>query len=119
MADFTILKTVWLHNRPWKRGSEDALAEAGFTRDQRKEQVKRGAIRMATVYDDVTEGAEPLMGHQRSSDDASADGTSAVTATDTALALAAEHGIDLAKVAGTGKDGRITKGDVEKLVASA
>lgn len=39
-------------------------------------------------------------------------------ATDAAVKLAAEHDIDLADVAGTGADGRITKGDVETHVAA-
>ena len=39
-------------------------------------------------------------------------------ATDAAVKLAAEHDIDLADVAGTGADGRITKGDVEAHVAA-
>lgn len=38
-------------------------------------------------------------------------------ATDAAKALAAEHGIDLAGVTGTGADGRITKDDVAGHVA--
>jgi pyruvate/2-oxoglutarate dehydrogenase complex dihydrolipoamide acyltransferase (E2) component len=37
-------------------------------------------------------------------------------ATDAAKALAAQHGIDLATVTGTGSDGRITKDDVQALV---
>lgn len=40
-------------------------------------------------------------------------------ATDAAVKLAAEHGIDLADVVGTGADGRITKGDVEAHLANA
>lgn len=40
-------------------------------------------------------------------------GPSEVDATEGAEELAAELGIDLATVEGTGKDGRITKGDVE------
>ncbi len=40
-------------------------------------------------------------------------------ATDAAKALAAEHGINLASVAGTGQDGRITKDDVQKVVDEA
>jgi pyruvate/2-oxoglutarate dehydrogenase complex dihydrolipoamide acyltransferase (E2) component len=39
-------------------------------------------------------------------------------ATDAAVKLAAEHDIDLADVAGSGADGRITKGDVEAHVTS-
>lgn len=34
-------------------------------------------------------------------------------ATDGALQAAAEHGLDLADIQGTGKDGKITKADVE------
>lgn len=40
-------------------------------------------------------------------------------ATDAAKALAAEHGIDLASVTGTGAEGRITKDDVASVVAAA
>ena len=39
-----------------------------------------------------------------------------VDATDAAVELAEEHGIDLATVEGTGKGGRIGKGDVQKVV---
>lgn len=39
-----------------------------------------------------------------------------VNATDSALAFAEEHDIDLMGVVGSGKDGRITLGDVKKLV---
>lgn len=39
-----------------------------------------------------------------------------VNATDAAAELAEEEDIDLAEVDGTGKDGRITKSDVEALV---
>lgn len=39
-----------------------------------------------------------------------------IEATDTARALAEEHGIDLATLEGTGKDGRILKSDVEKAI---
>lgn len=46
----------------------------------------------------------------------SADGISASAA---AKALAAEKGVDLTQVAGTGKDGAVTKGDVETYLASA
>lgn len=37
-------------------------------------------------------------------------------ATDAAIALAEERGIDLADVTGTGAGGKITKGDIEALV---
>jgi len=43
----------------------------------------------------------------------------AANATDAAAKLAAEHGIDLVGVTGTGADGRITKGDVEAHLAAA
>jgi len=39
-----------------------------------------------------------------------------VEATPTAVALAEEHGIDLATMAGSGKGGRILKSDVEKAI---
>lgn len=37
-------------------------------------------------------------------------------ATDTAVELAEEHGVDLTKVEGTGADGRILKSDVEAVI---
>ena len=39
-----------------------------------------------------------------------------VEATDEARELAAEHGLDLATVAGSGKDGRVLVGDVRALI---
>jgi pyruvate/2-oxoglutarate dehydrogenase complex dihydrolipoamide acyltransferase (E2) component len=44
---------------------------------------------------------------------------SAIDATDAARELAAENGIDLAAIEGTGKDGLITVGDVRKAIAEA
>lgn len=49
-----------------------------------------------------------------------ADGSSSgsgVDATDGAVKLAAEHGIDLSTIKGSGKDGRITQPDVEAEIA--
>lgn len=45
-------------------------------------------------------------------------GEQGVNATDGAIEAAAELGVDIASVPGTGKDGRITKGDVEDYAAS-
>ena len=42
-----------------------------------------------------------------------------VDATDGAAEFAAEHGVDLASVPGSGKDGRVTKSDVEASVAGS
>ena len=43
-----------------------------------------------------------------------ADTAVAIDATDAAIAYAKDHGVDLSKVTGTGKEGRITVMDVEK-----
>jgi len=43
-------------------------------------------------------------------------GPVAIAATETARTLAEEHGIDLATLEGTGKEGRILKSDVEKAI---
>lgn len=45
--------------------------------------------------------------------------TSEIDATDDARELAEKEGVNLAAVEGTGKDGRITKGDVEKVVSAS
>lgn len=47
---------------------------------------------------------------------ATVEGPAEVEITDAARDLAEEHGIDLASIEGTGKDGRILKGDVEKAI---
>lgn len=39
-----------------------------------------------------------------------------INATESAVKLAEEYGIDLSQVTGTGQDGRITKADVEGLI---
>lgn len=39
-----------------------------------------------------------------------------IDATPSARALATEYGIDLSTIQGTGKDGRITRGDVEPFI---
>jgi len=41
-----------------------------------------------------------------------------IDATDAARNLAAEHGINLATITGTGADGRITKDDVEAAIVA-
>jgi pyruvate/2-oxoglutarate dehydrogenase complex dihydrolipoamide acyltransferase (E2) component len=45
-------------------------------------------------------------------------GALSANATDTAVKLAAEHKLNLADVAGSGVDGRITKADVESHLAT-
>jgi len=42
-----------------------------------------------------------------------------VNATDSAIALAKQHNIDLSEVEGSGSEGRILKSDVEVLIAPA
>lgn len=39
-----------------------------------------------------------------------------IDATPSARALATEYGVDLSTIPGTGKDGRITRGDVEPFI---
>lgn len=46
------------------------------------------------------------------------DDQAAADATNAAAQLAAEHGIDLASVQGSGTGGRITKGDIEALIGA-
>jgi pyruvate/2-oxoglutarate dehydrogenase complex dihydrolipoamide acyltransferase (E2) component len=50
--------------------------------------------------------------------DLQADGASALEATESAKALADELGVDLATVTGTGKDGRVTRDDVQAAAAA-
>jgi large subunit ribosomal protein L21 len=45
-----------------------------------------------------------------------AEAGAAVNITDAARQLAEDHGIDLATVQGSGKDGRILKGDIDKII---
>lgn len=101
MADFRIDKTVWLNGRPYKRGAEDQLVADGFTLEQKHQQLRRRAIAMLD--------ATPVVPVSRSAD-------ALVDATDSARELAAEHGIDLRALSGTGAGGRITKGDVQSAV---
>ena len=44
------------------------------------------------------------------------EGSGELNATDAAIKLAEEQGIDLAEVSGSGADGRILKSDIEKLI---
>lgn len=99
MADFKLKRTIWLHNRPWSRGSEDALLEAGFTHEQRNEQLRRRAI---------VEVADTTMVPKVQA--------AAFDATDEAESLAAEHGIDLSQLNGSGPNGRIYKRDVQDIL---
>lgn len=45
------------------------------------------------------------------------DAPSEIVATESAIELAAEHGIDLSEIEGSGADGKIIKADVAKAVA--
>lgn len=61
---------------------------------------------------------KPEADKEAAPDDAK-DATTSVDATDGAVEFAAEHGVDLASVKGSGKDGRIVKADVEAAVAGS
>ena len=91
MVDFSITGTVFLHGQPWKRGSEAALQAAGFTDEEKRHQVRCGAI------DWHREGG-------------------GIDATDAAIQVAAESGVDLAEVQASIGGGRVGKPDVERFV---
>ena len=63
----------------------------------------------AAAVEPVAPAAEPEPGAEP---EAKVD----VDITDAARELAEEHGVDLSTIEGTGKDGRILKGDVEKAI---
>jgi len=60
---------------------------------------------------EVEAPAEPVLEVE-----AAAEPVADVNITDAARQLAEDHGIDLATVEGSGKDGRILKGDIDKII---
>lgn len=90
MADFQIRRTVWLHNKPWRTGSEDALEAAGFAEEQKADQARRGAIVMLSsksveVYPSIAE----VQG------DVAVNALEEYTVKELRV-MAEEHGVDLA-----------------------
>ena len=92
MADFRILKRMFLYNQAFGPGQEDKLVACGFTVGDYVEQEKRGNI---VRLRDAT--PEQLM-------------------TPAAQALVEEHELDVAEIEGTGTDGRITVKDVRAFM---
>ena len=113
MADFAIRphRTIWRHGRTWHAGQEDALEKAGFPPEQKAIKMRGGVI----DWDDAP--ADDAPADDAPADDAPADDAgSEINATDSALALAAAHNLDLGSITGTGTGGRIIKRDVEALL---
>lgn len=75
-------------------------------RDQQREDISDETDGKARFGADANSPAE-------ASSDSSSDSSDGPDATDAARSLAAERGVDLSEVKGTGADGRITKDDVE------
>jgi pyruvate/2-oxoglutarate dehydrogenase complex dihydrolipoamide acyltransferase (E2) component len=75
--------------------------------DESKNEVREAGI------DAAAEATEELKENPDPNADSDEEKQAEVDATDSAKELAAEHEVDLSEVKGTGKDGRITKPDVE------
>ena len=71
---------------------------------------------MPQTWGDRWEAGEEAGTYTRTGQSGVVSDAEELDATDSAVALAAELGVDLADVEGSGKDGRITKADVEALV---
>ena len=107
MVDFTIIGTVFLHNRPWKAGSEEALQGAGFTDDEKAHQKRCGVIDWygESPGEDLASASET-----RSLIDETFDATTA------AIEAATEAGVDLYDVQTFIGGGRVTKPDVDNYL---
>lgn len=107
MLDFTITGTVFLHNRPWKAGSEEGLQQAGFTDDQKAHQKRCSAI----DWDGESPGEDlASTSETRSLIDETFDATTA------AIEAATDAGVDLYDVQTFIGGGRVTKPDVENFL---
>jgi pyruvate/2-oxoglutarate dehydrogenase complex dihydrolipoamide acyltransferase (E2) component len=84
---------------------DEGLVEAES--DESKNEVREAGI------DAAAEATEELKENPDPNADSDEEKQAEVDATDSAKELAAEHEVDLSEVKGTGKDGRITKPDVE------
>jgi len=70
----------------------------------------------ATAPTGVAPEPEPEEPETAADDASAAEEPESIDATGAAEELAAEHGVDLASIEGTGKDGRILKGDVQSVI---
>jgi len=70
------------------------------------------------LREDLEKRQAPIDAAQAEADAAAATAATDVDATQAALDHAAAEGIDISTIKGTGKDGKITKGDVEAAVAA-
>ena len=120
LSDLSMNDVQNIRNLLYNRfGKEDVIVRSS----------KDGEIEGETVYKAVVrerEDGEFLRSNGEDSDDESATMSEdnpfddlepdTPNATSAAVDLAAEHGVDLGSIDGTGKDGKILKSDVEELV---
>ena len=79
---------------------------------------KKKTVKVEAAKPAKAEAEKPakVAAEQPAEQPAKAEATVEVDATDTARELAAEAGIDLATIEGTGKEGRVLKSDVQKAI---
>lgn len=126
-----ILKTIRLNDLVFGPGDEAAFLDCLSANDgddlvRLRKMAGRGLVAIGPAEgpetaDDVTVSVTPENEGSDGTDETTGESDDDSTqpeydATEAAMILAYKHGIDLSTVTGTGKDGRITKSDVEGLL---